>query len=178
MNATFGSKRLWISEFGLGTKKLGAYNAQHKQFTQFIRCRGERELREGLRSVVWEDLWDAFLEQVTPGFLCDNGVEAMFIYTLREAGVPGFDKHDDDRGNFALVTRGGRSRMEASTAERLGRFLADLARGPHAARGDAPGVATAAGRTGLAHGHPAGGGPRCDGHAFRRRGSAPLLARA
>jgi hypothetical protein len=74
------------------------------------------------RSEVWEDLWDSFLDQVTPDYLKSLGVEAFFFYALRETTVTGLDRHDDDRSNFSLLARDGSARMEATTLARLQRF--------------------------------------------------------
>jgi hypothetical protein len=138
----FFGKRLWISEFGIPTKKLGAFNAPLRQWVQFIRERGEPPLPDGLASAVWEDIWDAFLEQVTSEFLRENAVEAIFLYTLREAGVTGWDRHDDDRGNFALTRRDGTPRMDGETLERLDSFLRSLTARVAAPAEGAPGEVT------------------------------------
>jgi hypothetical protein len=121
-------KRIWLTEFGIPTKKLGAFNDPIREHVQFIRERREPPLPDGLSSVVWEDLWDAFLEQVTPDFLRAHDVEAIFVYSLREAGVGKLDRHDDDRANFALTLRDGTSRMDRQTFGRLSAFLGQLTR--------------------------------------------------
>ena len=122
-------KRIWLTEFGIPTKKLGAFNTPIRQYVQFIRERREPALADGLQSVVWEDLWDAFLEQVTPEFLRAHDVEAIFLYSLREAGRRKLDRDDDDRANFALTLRDGTPRMHPETFERLRTFLSALTSG-------------------------------------------------
>jgi hypothetical protein len=109
--------------------------------------------------VVWEDLWESFLRQVEPGYLAGLGVEAFFFYALRETTVPGFDKHDDDRSNFGLLTRDGQPRMDAATAGALREFIA-------AATAAAPGPSIdSVGRIARALGH---GGERLDSDQIHR----------
>lgn len=123
----FFGKKLWITEFGIPTKKLGAHNTPIKEYTRFIRERREPHLPDGLKSAVWEDLWDAFFDQVTPEFLRDdNEVEAFLFYTLREAGMPHFDKDDNDRSNFSLSKRDGSPRMEERTFRRFAHFMSGM----------------------------------------------------
>ena len=119
-------KKLWLTEFGIGTKKLGKHNTPVKEFTRFIRERGEPELPDGLPSIVWEDLWDAFFAQVDAGYLRQHDVEAILFYTLREAGLPGFDKHDDDRSNLSLTMRDGTPRMAEETFQKFARFMGEV----------------------------------------------------
>ena len=114
-------KKLWVTEFGIPTKLPGVFNDQHKAWQPFIRKRGDPPL-EGVESAVWEDLWDAFLEQVTPQYLQNLGVDAFFFYALRETCVPCFDRHDDDRSNFGLLTQDGHPRTDPATNERLRAF--------------------------------------------------------
>ena len=57
-------KKVWITEFGIGTKVLGAFNAPIAEYTRFIRPRGGVGLAAGHAAAVWEDLWEAFLDQV------------------------------------------------------------------------------------------------------------------
>ncbi len=119
-------KKLWLTEFGIGTKKLGKHNTPVKEFTRFIRERSEPELPDDLPSIVWEDLWDAFFDQVDAGYLRRHGVEAILFYTLREAGMPGFDKHDDDRSNLSITKRDGTPRMAKETFEKFARFMGEV----------------------------------------------------
>ena len=119
-------KQLWITEFGLPTKKLGVFNAPLRQYVKFILQRGEPEL-EGLTCGVWEDLWDAFLSQVDARYLERNHVGAFCFYALRELGIRGFDLHDDDRSNLAIFHRDGSPRMAADTHERLTKFIHSVA---------------------------------------------------
>ena len=50
----------------------------------------------------------------------------MFFYSLRETQVPGLDKHDDDRTNFAILHRDGSPRMDWVTFGKLQKFLQRL----------------------------------------------------
>ena len=119
-------KKLWITEFGIPTKKLGAHNIPLKDYTHFIRERREPPLPAGLESRAWEDIWDAFFDQVDAEYLRRHAVEAILFYTLREAGVPGFDKDDDDRSNFALSKRDGTPRMAETTFRKFGDFMSAM----------------------------------------------------
>src|SRR5262249_16701012 len=62
----FRGKKIWLTEFGLGTKLHGLYNSVNPQFVPFIRPR--RIPAESLpgNSAVWEDIWEAFLSTITP----------------------------------------------------------------------------------------------------------------
>ena len=123
--ASFGmsGKEIWVTEFGIPTKALGKTNQAHAAYVPFIRRR-HGEGPGAYRSKVWEDLWDEFFAQVTPDYLAELGVGAFFFYALRETAVPGYDKHDDDRSNFALLTRAGEPRMDGATFEKLLGFVA------------------------------------------------------
>ena len=76
---------LWVTEFGIPTKKLGEANASiPKHWKLFIYDRASG-IPHGVGAIVWEDKWDAFFEQVPATFLHANHVEAFLIYTLRES---------------------------------------------------------------------------------------------
>ena len=112
-------RKLWITEFGIGTKVLGDFNAPIAEYTRFIRPRASIGLAAGHAAAVWEDLWEAFLDQTGPGYLSDNQVDGLLIYSLREAGLSGFDLHDDDRSNMAVLHRDGAPRIDEPTLERI-----------------------------------------------------------
>jgi hypothetical protein len=112
-------KALWITEFGIGTKVLGAFNAPVAEFTRFIRPRAGVGLAGGHDTAVCEDLWEAFLDQVDASWLQDHRVECLLVYALREAGVPRLDMDDDDRSNLAVFARDGSPRLDPPTVGRL-----------------------------------------------------------
>jgi hypothetical protein len=116
-------KRLWLTEFGIPTKVLGLYNSTNSRWVPFIRPEAAGAQTIPYRSVTWESLWEGFFNDVTPDKLEKHGVDAMAFYTLRETGVPGYDKHDDDRSNFSLLQRNGLPRVSPSTFERMKRFF-------------------------------------------------------
>ena len=119
-------KEIWLTEFGLPTKLLGAYNEYGSEFVPFIRPRSYPPESLPYPSAVWDDLWDAFFDQVRPEFVVANNVRALVFYTLRESPVPGFDKHDDDRSNFAILRRNGLPRLDTRTVDRFTNFIASL----------------------------------------------------
>ena len=121
--AGFKGKRIWLTEFGIGTKLHGEYNSVNAQFVPFIRPASMPADSLPAKSVVWEELWRAFLTTITPEYLHELNVEAMFFYALREVGVPGLDKHDDDRTNFAIMHRYGQPRLDRSVFDRLSGFI-------------------------------------------------------
>jgi hypothetical protein len=136
-------KQLWITEFGIGTKVIGAFNAPIADYTRFIRPREGIGLAAGHGAAVWEDLWEAFLDQVDRAYLEDNAVDALLLYSLREIGVAGLDMHDDDRSNMAVLHRDGSARMQRHTLDRIHELLGSVtgSGGPAAAAEPSPGVA-------------------------------------
>ena len=70
----FEGKKLWLTEFGIGYKLLGAYNEPIWKYTPFIRPRGMPASALPRESRVGEDSWDAFLATVKPGELKALGV--------------------------------------------------------------------------------------------------------
>jgi hypothetical protein len=121
--AMISGKKIWLTEFGIGTKLYGEYNATGWKFVPFTRPRRMPPDALPKESAVWEDIWEQFFNQVPPEFLKQLGVQGMFFYTLREASGPGLDKHDDDRTNFALIRRNGLPRMNTATFTRLQQFM-------------------------------------------------------
>ena len=129
-------KKLWLTEFGIPSKVVGAYNSERTEHIPLIRPRALPAEALPFKSAVWEDLWDAFFEQVTPEDLAAANCEALAFYTLRETGVPGYDKHDDDRSNCAIIRRNGLPRMDPKTFVGFRNFM-------NAARGSEAPAATA-----------------------------------
>ena len=60
-----GGKKIWLTEFGIPTKVIGAHNEDNAQFVPLIRPRSLPAEALPFKSEVWEDLWDAFFDQVT-----------------------------------------------------------------------------------------------------------------
>jgi hypothetical protein len=120
-------KTIWVTEFGIPTKKLGEANRRElAPFMKFIKERREVPLPDGIPSVDWEDLWDAFFAQVDGRYLERNNVSVFLFYALREAGIEGVDLDDQDRSNMALLHRDGSPRMAPETATNLDRFMQSL----------------------------------------------------
>ena len=114
-------KALWVTEFGVPTKKLGKANASiPKHWKIFIYDRASG-IPDGVEAIVWEDKWDAFFEQVPAKFLHANHVEAFLIYTLRES--LGNETNDENHSNFSLYTSDWSGRLDASTFQQLSDFF-------------------------------------------------------
>ena len=128
IKAAFGGRGLWVTEFGIGSKVPGAFNAPIAPYTQFIRPRNIFCGADGYREVVWEDLWSQFLDQVDAGWLREHEVECFLLYGLREQGVAGFDLDDDDRSNLALLHRDGSPRLQEDV-DAAGPRIAAVGRG-------------------------------------------------
>lgn len=118
-----GGKKIWLTEFGIPTKVIGAHNENNAQFVPLIRPRSLPAEALPFKSEVWEDLWDAFFDQVTVADLEAANCEMLAFYTLRETAGPFFDKHDDDRSNLALIRRDGSPRMDPQTFSRFQNFM-------------------------------------------------------
>ncbi|MHB8658426.1 MAG: hypothetical protein ACYC91_10815 [Solirubrobacteraceae bacterium] len=134
--AAFADKPLWLTEFGIGSKAHGTANAPVAQHTRFIRPRALVGGSGGHGDVVWEDLWESFLDQVDAGWLRGHGIECMLIYGLRELGFAGFDLDDDDRSNLALLHRDGAPRLDERTLGRVSGLLGELAGAAPRSRSD------------------------------------------
>jgi hypothetical protein len=128
--AALAGKKLWITEFGIGTKALGAFNSPVAELTRFIRSRAAFGLAGGHGAAVWEDLWDALVHQATAAYLREHEVECLLLYSLREAGLPQLDMDDDDRSNLAILHRDGTPRMDDTTLTGVRNLLSDLAGSP------------------------------------------------
>jgi hypothetical protein len=124
-NESFGlsGKLIWITEFGIPTKKLGRANRGLEHLPLFLYERGE-QTPGSIKSIVWEDKWDAFLGQVDRAYLMENGVEVFLVHTLREGLQPVMN--DDGHSNYAIFERNGIPRMERSTYDRFLRFFESL----------------------------------------------------
>ena len=119
-------KALWVTEFGIPTKKLGRANASiPKHWKLFIYDRASG-IPDGVGAIVWEDKWDAFFEQVPATFLHANHVEAFLIYTLRESLEN--ETNDENHSNFSLYTSDWSGRLDASTLKQLSDFFQSFRR--------------------------------------------------
>jgi hypothetical protein len=130
IRAAFGDRKLWITEFGIGSKVLEGYNALEPERNRFIRPRAMVGASGGESDVVWEDLWQAFLDQVGPAWLREAGVECVLLYGLRELELPGFDLDDKDRSNLALLHRDGTPRIDQRELIRIGELMSGLSGRP------------------------------------------------
>jgi hypothetical protein len=119
LSAVFGGRKLWLTEFGIGSKVLGDFNAAAPEYTRFIRPRALVGGSGGYPEVIWEDLWVAFLEQVDEAWLHDRGVECLLIYGVRELDRTGLDLDDDDRSNLALFHSDGSPRLDPAVIDRV-----------------------------------------------------------
>ena len=124
--AGFAGKSLWLTEFGLGSKLWGAYNETNWEHVPFIRREDMAAERIPRQSVIWEDNWRAFFNQITPSMLKGLDVRGMCFYALRETPRPGLDKHDDDRTNFAFLRRDGFPRIAPEVFDTLRRFMGEF----------------------------------------------------
>lgn len=117
-------KKIWITEFGIPTKKLCPANQGAKDNRRlFIYQRGET-LQEGIVAAVWEDKWDALFQQVSREYLENHDVEAFLFYTLREGLIS--ESSDANHSNFSLHKADGTPRLEQHTHQRLKQFLSSL----------------------------------------------------
>ena len=110
-------KALWITEFGLPTKKLGKANAALRDYPKLFIYDQATPIPEGIQAIIWEDLWNAFFDQVSPEFLRENHVETLLIYTLRETAMD--HTHDDSHSNLALFRSDWSCRLQPEALSRL-----------------------------------------------------------
>ena len=115
-------KPLWITEFGIPTKKVGRDNSAEllRLYPLAIYDRAT-PIPEEMTAIVWEDKWEAFLDQVSVEFLTHNNVDAFLVYTLRESAEN--ETNDDNHSNFALYRADWSSRMAPDVLERLASFF-------------------------------------------------------
>ena len=114
-------KAVWVTEFGIPTKKLGKANAaipRHWKIFIYDRASG---IPDGVGAIIWEDKWEAFFEQVPATFLHTNHIEAFLIYTLRES--VGNETNDDNHSNFSLYTSDWSGRLDETTFKQLSDFF-------------------------------------------------------
>ena len=119
-------KAVWVTEFGIPTKKLGKANAlvpQHLKLFIYDRATG---MPEGVEAIIWEDKWEAFLDQVPARFLHANHIEAFMIYTLRESLEN--ETNDENHSNFSLYTADWSSRLDPSILKQLSDFFQSFRR--------------------------------------------------
>jgi len=111
-------KKLWLTEFGIPTKKCAHANAHLADYVNlFIYQRGE-QIPEPISAIVWEDKWDRFFDQSTLDWMDYNNIETILFYTMRGGGIG--ESTDYEHSNFTLFDLDCRTtRMERSTFERL-----------------------------------------------------------
>ena len=123
-------KKIWATEFGIPTKKLGGANASiPKEWKLFVFDRAT-PIPDGVGAIVWEDKWDAFFDQVSPDFLIQNAVEAFLVFTLRESAAN--ESNDKNHSNFSLYRADWSSRMAIETVNRMASFFRQFRGGEHA----------------------------------------------
>lgn len=123
VSGTYGlaGKPLWITEFGLPTKKVSKYNADLRHLHGMFIYDRATPIPADLDAIVWEDRWEAFFRQVSPAYLKQNNVQAFFIYTLRESTIG--QANDDDHSNFALYRPDWSLRMAPDTFNKIPEFF-------------------------------------------------------
>ncbi len=123
IRSVFGGRKLWLTEFGIGSKVLGTFNAIAPQSNRLIRPRGFVGASAGYPDVIWEDLWQAFVDQVDERWFRDQNVECFLIYGLRELDRPGFDLDDQDRSNLALFRGDCSPRLDPALIRQVGGLM-------------------------------------------------------
>ena len=126
LQAAFGDRPLWLTEFGIGSKVLTGFNTLAPELNRYVRPRSWVGASAGYDDVVWDDLWQAFLQQVDEPWMRRRGVECMLLYGLREFDTPGFDLHDEDRSNMAVLHEDGTPRLDAGLVRGISRLLGSM----------------------------------------------------
>jgi hypothetical protein len=118
----FSGKTLWITEFGIPTKKPGRDTPEEilRRYPLAIYDRATA-VPEGIPAIVWEDKWSAFLDQVPAEFLGKNQVEAFLVYTLRESAEN--ETNDNNHSNFAFYRSDWSPRLAPDVLKRLADFF-------------------------------------------------------
>jgi hypothetical protein len=110
-------KPIWITEFGIPTKKFGKVNAALRNHSKLFIYDRASPVPEGIQAIVWEDIWKAFLDQASADFLRQNRVEALLVYTLRESAME--HSNDDSHSNLAVYRADWSCRMAPDVLSRL-----------------------------------------------------------
>lgn len=126
LRAILGERKLWLTEFGIGTKILQGVNALDPEINRLIRPRGVVGATAGFSDVVWEDLWQAFIDQVEATWLREHNVECLLLYGPSELDRAGFDLDDDDRTNLALFAGDGTPRLEPGLISRISSLMQSI----------------------------------------------------
>jgi len=115
-------KAIWVTEFGIPTKKVGRDNSEEtlRHYPVAIYERAA-SVPAGITAIRWEEKWQAFFDQVSPEYLRENQVEAFFVYTLRESAEN--ETHDDNHSNFALYRSDWSIRIAPETLTQLANFF-------------------------------------------------------
>ena len=114
------AKSIWVTEFGIPTKKLGKANTDLRTYPLAIYDRATPIPRD-IKAIVWEDKWTAFLDQVSVDFLRHNHVQTFLLYTLRESAAN--ETNDDNHSNFALYRADWSCRLAPEVLNRLADFF-------------------------------------------------------
>lgn len=117
-------KPIWVTEFGLQTKKLGKFNAPYRDNQRMFIYDRATPVPDGIHAIMWEDRWDAFLNQVSADYLRRNHVETFLIYTLRESTQG--QTNDDDHSNFALYRADWSCRVAPEVIQRIAKLFREF----------------------------------------------------
>jgi hypothetical protein len=131
LRSVFAGRKLWLTEFGIGSKVVEGHNALVPDHTRFIRPRELAGGSAGYQDVVWEDLWQSFLDQVDGDWLAQHDVECVMIYGLREL-APGYDLNDADRSNLSVFHGDGTPRLAYEQTQALAALMSDITGRPPA----------------------------------------------
>ena len=124
-SAGLSGKAIWITEFGIPTKKIGRDNTEEilRRYPLAIYERAT-PVPDGIKAIIWEEKWQAFFDQVSVEFLTQNHVETFLIYTLRESKEN--ETNDNNHSNFALYRSDWSSRLAPETLKQLADFFLRL----------------------------------------------------
>ncbi|MGE4093014.1 MAG: hypothetical protein AB7G75_19465 [Candidatus Binatia bacterium] len=111
------NKPIWITEFGIQTKKLGKFNDSLRDHPRMFVYERGASIPEGVQAIVWEDRWDAFLDQVSASYLRQQQVQTFIVYALRESTRG--QTNDDDHSNYALFRADWSPRIAPETLNRI-----------------------------------------------------------
>lgn len=114
-------KPIWVTEFGLATKKLGKTNDAYRHNPRTFIYDRATPIPDDVRALVWEDMWESFFAQVSPAYLRRNHIATFLLYTLRESSHS--QTNDDDHSNFSFYSADWTPRMAPETLERLAEFF-------------------------------------------------------
>lgn len=110
-------KPIWVTEFGIPTKKLGKANSSLRDNRKLFTYERKSQIPRDIQAIRWEDKWEAFFNQVSADFLRQNHVETFLVYTLRESAEN--ETNDENHSNFALYRADWSLRLAPEALKRL-----------------------------------------------------------